>query len=53
MFAFLYVFSVHIFKNYWNNKCVDLELTYFLECPGTSIAKSSRSSAEAICTGKS
>ena len=48
-FILIHAFSLHLFNNYGKNKeCVDMELTYFLEC--TSLAKTGRLSAENICT---
>ena len=47
LFIFIF-FSLHLFKNYGNsNKCVDVEVTYFLEC--TSMAQAGRLDTEAIC----
>ena len=44
----LIFFSLHLFKNYGNsNKCVDMEVTYFLEC--TFMAQAGRLGTEAIC----
>ena len=50
-FIFAYLFSLHIFQNYRHNKCIDMELTYFLQC--TSLAKDGRSGTEAICRANS
>ena len=46
----LYFFSLHLFKNYGRStKCVDMELTYFLEC--TSLAKTSLAKTDLSKTG--
>ena len=49
-FSYFNVLSLHLFKNYGkSNKCIDMELTYFLEC--TSLAKTnlSKTGFEDIC----
>ena len=43
-----YIFSFHLFKNYGNDgNCIDMELSYYLEC--TSFAEAGKSGTEAIC----
>ena len=40
--------SLHLFKDYGNyGDCIDMELSYYLEC--SSLARSGRSGTEAIC----
>ena len=47
-FWVFFVFSFHLFKNYKNNRdCIDMELSYYLEC--SSLAEAGRSGTVAIC----
>ena len=43
-----YIFSFHLFKNYENNgDCIDMELSYYLEC--SSFVEAGKSGTVAIC----
>ena len=45
-------FSFHLFKNYGNyGNCIDMELSYYLEC--SSLARPGRSGTKAICRANS